>query len=315
MTYAAASFPTLRAKPSPALPVDRLVVGKRTDEVAVLIPRLFSLCRAAQGAAVATCLGRPADPQGIAQEILRDHMLKICVTWPNLLGLAPRSVPLIRPAAGAGISPDTPGSSALPTSLAGEKDVAEAAFGALRRPPATSEEFEAFLASGTGAAPVLARIDACFAAGEACANALPPVDAISILGGAPVENSNATRHLDHPVMRHIETMRGRGPLWRATARLYDIAMALDDTLPAIALTGPGQALVPATRGAYAMRIDTDGEIVTHFARVTPTDSLIAPGGVLDRSLATLPADKSGLWTLLLNILDPCSPVRLESANA
>ena len=259
MTYAAASFPTLRAKPSPALPVDRLVVGKRTDEVAVLIPRLFSLCRAAQGAAVATCLGRPADPQGIAQEILRDHMLKLCVTWPNLLGLAPRSVPLIRPAAGAGISPDPPGSSALPTSLAGEKDVAEAAFGALRRPPATSEEFEAFLASGTGAAPVLARIDACFAAGEACANGLPPVDAISILGGAPVENSTATRHLDHPVMRHIETMRGRGPLWRATARLYDIAMALDDTLPAIALTGPGQALKPGHVGLADLLVGFQGE--------------------------------------------------------
>ena len=315
MTYAAASFPTLRAKPSPTLPVDRLVVGKRTDEVAVLIPRLFSLCRAAQGAAVATCLGRPADPQGIAQEILRDHMLKLCVTWPNLLGLAPRPVPLIRPAAVADISSDTPGSSALPTSLAGEKDVAEAAFGAVRRPPATSEEFEAFLTSSNGAAPVLARIDACFAAGEACANALPPVDATIIQDDAPVENSTAARHLDHPVMRHIETTRGRGPLWRAAARLYDIAMALDDTLPAIALTGPGRALVPATRGAYAMRIDTDGDIVTHFARVTPTDSLIAPGGVLDRSLATLPAEKSGLWTLLLNILDPCSPVRLESAHA
>lgn len=54
--------------------------------------------------------------------------------------------------------------------------------------------------------------------------------------------------------------------------------------------------------------------MTRFERVTPTDSLLARGGVLDRTLASLPADKAGLGPLLLDILDPCSPVRLKEVR-
>ena len=51
--------------------------------------------------------------------------------------------------------------------------------------------------------------------------------------------------------------------------------------------------------------------MTAFSRITPTDHLLAPGGVLAQCLATLPADRAGLAPLMLEILDPCSPVRLE----
>ena len=57
-----------------------------------------------------------------------------------------------------------------------------------------------------------------------------------------------------------------------------------------------------------------GGRVSAFERVTPTDHLTAPGGVLERSLASLGPDAETKAELLLAILDPCAPVTLESAG-
>lgn len=53
--------------------------------------------------------------------------------------------------------------------------------------------------------------------------------------------------------------------------------------------------------------------MTAFARMTPTDHLLAPGGILEHSLATLPADSGRLVPVLLALLDPCVPVTVEEA--
>ena len=47
-----------------------------------------------------------------------------------------------------------------------------------------------------------------------------------------------------------------------------------------------------------------------FLRVTPTDHMLAPGGMLEGALAALPADRAGLAPLVLDILDPCRKVML-----
>jgi len=309
MTPTATPSAALRATKAPALPVDRLVVGKPGDEVAALLPRLFSLCRAAQKAAVDGALGRTVDTDGIGQEILRDHLLKLCVTWPNLLGLGARPLPL------SAQDWNTAAPTNLPVGRASGQGVAEAMFGPRRTAPATPADFTAFMNSDLGVAPVLSRIAQCFAPHEACADALPAVTMATIWADTPSENSTASRHIDHPVMRMIEARHGRGPLWRAAARLYDIDMLIHGALPECDLSTPGQAMVPATRGVYAVRIETDGDIVTQLTRVTPTDSLLTKDGILDRSLASLPATKAGLAPLMMDILDPCSPVRLEACDA
>ena len=72
--------------------------------------------------------------------------------------------------------------------------------------------------------------------------------------------------------------------------------------------------MPAARGQYAVRIGTQGGVVATFDRITPTDHLLAEGGALDRALGCLPAVKAGLGPLLLDILDPCSPVRLKEVG-
>ena len=85
MTLSAASItfgpngPTLTA--AAPLPVEALVLGRPVAEAAELLPRLFNLCRMAQGLAAKLALGLPAteDP---GTEIIRDHVLSADRTQP-----------------------------------------------------------------------------------------------------------------------------------------------------------------------------------------------------------------------------------------
>ena len=284
---------TLSFQPAPALPVSRLVVGRNVEEVVELLPRLFNLCRAAQGAAVEAALGRPARANDMANEVLRDHLLKFHVSWPAFFGCPPCPLPDDWAARGPLLC--------------------QAAFGPAGRAPATAADFFDFLASDQGYAPVLRLIDGSFAEGEAVAD-LRVADHETVWSTEAIDNSVASRMSQHPAMLGIANARGKGPLWRASARLYDIAAIVDGNLPSLETPSKGEAVVPAARGMYAVRIETEGDIVIGFERVTPTDHLLAGGGVLDRSLSTLPAIKVGLGNLLLDVLDPCSPVRLKEVG-
>ena len=290
----AAAPSTLVAQPAPGIPVARLVVGRRVDEVAALLPRLFNLCRCAQGAAVNAALGRPVGVSGIAREILRDHLLKFHVTWPAFFGSSPCPLPDNWADGGAALT--------------------KAVFGPAGAAPATAADFLAFLEGGAGYAAVLKKIDGCFAPGEAAAEGLFPVTPETIWTPGYGDNSVAARVADHPAMQGIAAARGRGPLWRAAARLYDIERVLEGRMPEVSCPAEGTAIVPAARGQYAVRIGTQGGVVATFDRITPTDHLLAEGGALDRALGCLPAVKAGLGPLLLDILDPCSPVRLKEVG-
>ncbi|MDJ0630447.1 MAG: hydrogenase expression/formation protein HupK [Rhodobacter sp.] len=281
----------LRAQHAPGVPVSRLVVGRSVDDMAALLPRLFNLCRAAQCAAVEAALGQRVGGAKIGQEILRDHLLKFHVTWPAFFGCPPCRLPADWADGGAELRP--------------------AVFGPAGHAPATAADVLAFLDSGLGYAPVLKKIDGCFAKGEAVAEGVPPVSPQTIWADGVFDNSVAVRASGHPAMAAIAERHGRGPLWRAAARLFDIAAVIDGAIPPVATPAPGEAIVPAARGSYGVRLVRDGNTVTAFDRVTPTDHLLAKGGVLDRTLASLPAHKAGLGPLLLDILDPCSPVRLR----
>ena len=103
-------------------------------------------------------------------------------------------------------------------------------------------------------------------------------------------------------------------LWRVVARSYDL-QALIDGAPLTAYSPePGLAHVPATRGSYTVRAEHDGTLVTAFSRVTPTDHLQAPCGVLDQTFASLPATRAGLVPLIMDILDPCAPIRVKEVT-
>lgn len=282
---------------TPPPPLGALLLGQPVVEAAVRLGRIFNLCRAAQVAAARLAFGLPPEDgcaEALRREVLRDHLIKFHLSWPALLGCPPLPLP-------AGWA-------------AGSPDLAGAMLGAPARMPATEAEFAAFLAGGQGLAGVLARIDREFAPGEAVCAALPLPEPRRVLEMGALENSGAARHAAHPVMQHIAGTRGRGPLWRATGRAYDMQACLESRLPPLLCPALGQAIVPAARGAYAIAAQVREGRVTAFQRVTPTDHLCAPGGILEQSLASLAATSARKAPLLLDILDPCTQVHLKGAQ-
>jgi hypothetical protein len=280
------STPALVIKTQPAPPVERLLLGRPIEEAVALLPRIFNLCRAAQEGAARLAFGlelKQGWAQQLSQDIAREHAAKLGVMLPIRLGLPPLSLP--RDIAD------------LPKALFVDSNFAE-----------TPADFEAFLKGGQGSAPVLRGVDQGFGR-DACCPALPPAGTQFAALSEPMENTVAVRHLDHPVMQHIAQTRGRGPLWRLVARALDLCMAVAHRLPQPELN-QGVAYVPAARGLYAVRATHQDGRVSSFYRVTPTDHILAAGGVAEHSLANLSVSKQSLAGLLIDILDPCIPVEL-----
>ncbi len=277
MTLSAATVtlglhPTLTA--AAPLPVEALVLGRPVAEAAELLPRLFNLCRAAQGLAAKLSLGLPATEDPVA-EILRDHVLKLCITLPRSLGQDPRPIP------------------SAPADLLGPGGL-----------PATPD--------GLLAQDTLARaIDRRFPAGVAVSAALP--SPVQPLAEGAFENSAAGRQAAHPLLRAVEATRGRGPLWRYAGLLADLEAALTGRLPPAQVVD-GTAIVPAARGTYALRLTQANGLVTGITRRTPTDHLLAPGGALLQSLASLPASLHPLAPQVIALHDPCIPVTVREAQ-
>jgi hypothetical protein len=171
-----------------------------------------------------------------------------------------------------------------------------------------------FLGSDDGIAPLLRVIGDLFGPNGASADGIPLVDADSAFRPVPVENSPAARQAATPAMDYVEAFYGRGPLWRATGRVIDLAMLLTGDRPGPLAVAPGRAIVPAPRGCYALRVETEDGRVTALSRVTPTDHMLAPGGALEAMLASLPAHRNRLMPLLMALIDPCRPVHVEVAR-
>ncbi len=270
----------------PASATEAFLIGRTPEEVAELLPRLFNLCRSAQSTAAHLALGlpNPEAPETLHREVLRDHMLKLFVVWPELLRLRARPFP--------------------PTD-----QIAAALFGPTGRLPARIDDFMSWQAAGTGTASLFRAIANSFAPGEAIAD-LPLVTPQSAMQQGAQENSPALRHPGHLLLDALRANHGPGPLWRAVARLVDAKACLDQTLAPPTILADGTVLTPAARGIYAVRARVSAGRVAAFTRVTPTDHMLAPDGMLARSVSSLPPSKAELAPLVLDILDPCVPVSL-----
>lgn len=262
------------------LPIESLVIGRPAAEVAEILPRIFNICRAAQGTAARLALGLTPDADPGA-DIIREHVLKLCVmlprrfAWP-VIGLPPDPSRLLGP-------------HGLPRSLSGlstwDSPLAACAC-------AIMDEFKPGLAvSGDLPAPPHPLADGAF------------------------ENSAAGRQSHHPLLHDIELRYGRGPLWRYCGILADLEAALHGRLPKPEAAGD-TASVPAARGCYALRLTQAHGVVTAITRRTPTDHLLAPDGALLQSLRTLPRRFQHLADKIIALHDPCIPVTVgEGAHA
>ena len=288
--------PTLTA--GPALPVEALVLGKPVTEAADLLPRIFNLCRMAQGVAAKLSLGLPAaeDP---TSEIIRDHVLRLCITLPQTFGLPPLPLPDL------GQEQRAQGSAPLPLSGGGRGRGSPAALLGPGGLPDEMAEVQGPLV------PLVRTIAKAFPPGTATSSALPaPTDS---LAEGPFENSAAGRQSHHPLLRRIEQSHGRGPLWRLAGLMADLDAALQNRLPAPTVKD-GIATVPAARGTYALRLTQANGLVTGLTRRTPTDHMLAPGGALLQSLASLPEALHHLAARVIALHDPCVPVTVREAQ-
>ena len=275
------------------LPVEAMMLGRPVDEALALLPRLFNLCGEAQGQAFRLSLGLPGPHAPIlAREILRDHVAKLCLRWPALLGLAPLALPPGWQAGGEAVERLLLGPSASPTDMAGLAD---------------------WLAQGEGVAPVI-RVIAAQLGDLHLTGALPFVTPETALADRAQENSVAARRAADPMVLAAERHWGRGPVWHAVARLADALAVARGDLPDAVLLADGTAVVPAARGSYALRVRASAGRITAFERRTPTDHLVAPGGALEGLLAAMGKSDASQVLLLSDILDPCVTVQLREGS-
>jgi hypothetical protein len=304
--------------PPAPLPVARLFLGQTPVEAARRAGMVFSVCGAAQAAAVRAAFGLVAEPDSASRllhETLRDHALKLAIGWPQALGheadpLALAAVARMGADRGAALGLRLFGASGAPTDLA---------------------DFEYWLKTAdTAPARVLAAVwqgwDDAWGAVD-----LPlwspamgaPDPAGAGWQGRPAETGLTAVHADHPLLRAIAARRGRGLVWRLAARLVDAAAALDalahDLPPPLPRAlEPGFGMAQAARGAMLVQGAIAGGVVTRLDRLSPTDAALHPDGLLARALDTLPtvpdAPLAAVAALLVEAVDPCLPCKLTVAD-
>ena len=287
---------SLSLKTAKPWPIAAMVRGRSREDMAELLPRLFNLCRTAQSLAVRLALDLPAvdDVEDLRREMIRDHVLRLSTLLPQRLGLSPSDLPVHW--------------------QSDRKLLRQKLFGPSGALPTHPSDFKTYLSSGTGVASLWLKLSELIKATEAVSDRLPFVsDQTALDPKARVENSCAMRVADHPVVASLDR-EGRGPLWRLVARCYDLEALLTDAPLHARRLGQGVAQAPATRGLYTLKALHDGQQVTELLRVTPTDHLQAAGGVLEQTLSTLPVTKAGLAPLIIDILDPCSPITVEGGS-
>ncbi|SUZ32023.1 hypothetical protein ROE7235_01774 [Roseibaca ekhonensis] len=267
-------------------PLAQVLAGKTPEAAAQLLARIFNLCGTAQGMAARLSAQRPDGPRaldGLARDVVRDHLLALCITLPRICGLPVQPLPQDWQAMG---------------------DLSGALWGGPR--PMVLQDW---LNGGRGFAPLANAVCTRFPGRLAASRPLPFACATSVGRFEPLENSPAMRHAQDALLRQAEAAHGRGPLWRLLGRICDAEDAALGRLPAPQRRDDGTALVPAARGVYALRLHLKDGRVGGISRSTPTDHMLASGGALRSALDSV--RDMMLARIVLALHDPCLPTRLE----
>lgn len=289
-----------------------LLVGRSVAETAVLVPRLFSLCGAAQGVAARLALaaaeGRsvlPAadDVLAVAREAIGEHLWRLLLDWPSLTGGVPDREAFVDWRRRLLSATDAVASASLGRSL---RDFVAAlplpefsepaAHTALRLLP--WQNAAGWLASGHA-------IDEGFAR-------------MPTFGGETAETGALARQVGNPeVALHLG--EGRRIAARLAARRADL-LALAEGLveperlagwldAASAGDGAGLARVETARGLLLHLTQVKDGRVGGYVIVAPTEWNFHPQGAFVSELAACPAatrDEAAMLARRLGLaLDPC----------
>lgn len=327
--------------------------GRTTAQVLGLVPALFSICGRAQSLAARAALavagplqggcapsggsGRGGDDVEVATEALREHLWRLLLDWPQLLGQAPqreefagwyRRLAACREPAAARVLCASLRDWLLAQGV-GEDGSIVALGGGL-----ASRQFDALLHRAPECDADLALLPPLSAA-EWCAR-LPRADAAQfarapLLRGQPAEAGALARHAEHPALRSLRS-QGWGVAARVAARWADCmllanAVAQDALAPLQLLdaccddAGRGVARVQTARGTLIHRVQLGegGAEVADYLVVAPTEWNFHPDGPLARALRGRACDRDeavGLAQRFALALDPCVAhgVALEEAG-
>ena len=327
----------------------RLLEGRTRAEVLALVPMLYAVCGRAHGAAAtiatASALGQLARPdpallRAAAAENLREHLLRLYLDWPGLLGEAPDGEALAlvnrlcRDAA-------RPGDDAALPPL--RRFVEERAFGMPARAVLRFDGGSDFARWSQDAGTLPAR----FFGWLGQQPPLRPVATPPLLGDLPPhalharlaaddrldfvaaptwdgqcrETGPLARHVDHPLVRSLAAAAGGALAGRFAARLLDVAKAVEsfDTDrggAADAGAAPGLAVVETSRGRLAHHVAFGAdERVSRYRVLAPTEWNFHPDGTAARLLSAIPGDRPGdvalLARLAVHAVDPCIGYELQ----
>lgn len=309
----------------------RLLVGRPPDAVAALLPRLFSLCGRAQAAvgaaalSVAGAAGGPVpDDWGVRTERVQEHVWRLLVDWPKLLGLTPQGGAFVRwyrrlaearpadaetlAAALAAFLADAVfgGDPAAWLAGAGRGAYADLLLAAVS--PLQGEAAPVRCLPGPGAAQWAVRLAA-----------LPPGFAASpIWDGAPAETGALARQRENArVAAYLA--RGETLAARLAARLGELAQAPDllrqraAVIDAAAVAdGVAVACVETARGVLIHRVALTEGRVGDYQVIAPTEwNFPAAGGALAQLAGTPAGLAEARVRALVLALDPCVPVTTE----
>jgi hypothetical protein len=139
-------------------------------------------------------------------------------------------------------------------------------------------------------------------------------------GGGSAETGTLARQTSHSVVVAVRRKYGSGLLTRLVARLVEVAEILDalrevDHAGLAPPATPGIAQLEAARGRLCHRIRIEGDRITRFRILAPTEWNFGPGGPALQALNNLQRTSSKEQRLLqaellIAAIDPCVGFRL-----
>lgn len=321
--------------------------GKNPVQVLALLPTLFSLCGMAQGLAGAMAVERaaglvPHRAHGVARdlllaaEILAEHGLGVARDWQFLLSREPR-LDLARGLKSAQMGlrrilyPQgdfwRPGGGLLAPDLAQVRQVLDQFQDCLSHILPLAEEVVRHLArkglADFGATPLLAMPDD----GPAELDARLKADLDGLFLARP--DSQGRIYETGPMARMgggdlrrpglCDRFQARIEEMQASLRLLaELGHSLEQAGPGCfePVSGQGLAVVEATRGMLAHRVELVDGVIGRYQILAPTEWNFHPQGVVSRALLGAPAaDVEFALKAFVMALDPCVPFDLAVSHA
>lgn len=332
-------------RPMPA----QILKGRTPAQVRQIVPLLFSVCGQAQRAAAAAAMhaaqheSPPAagTERGIACEAMQEHLWRLMLDWPKLLGVVPQE----RKFAGwhSMLREIAAGRAAMDTFLRefenGELGMPVAEWRALDSLQALQQWWRK---ADSPVAQLLAKLTETQPREQARAIGLLPAwsaaevhqscskrwdaefSARPTWRGEAAETGAWTYCADSPLLRDVWRQSGSQPLTRLLARIMDVvemaegsaAPRLDAASPA---AGEGIAVVRTARGLLTHQVRLAAGKVAGYAIVAPTEWNFHPAGAFAQDmigLQTCDVDELKRRAQIAALsLDPCVVYEIEVRHA